>query len=154
MLRPERPIYTPLVSSEALQGLPDIKNVASLGLDAVARIKLFAHEVPFTAYLCSFDGDDTCYGLTIATPSAIRLGELYLSGLDAADMIWDAQIEQDKNFEPTPLWTVLAKYADAINRPSEQFVERNRQLRLLVRAQVCLVVGREYHHPSTYPRRI
>ena len=59
----ERRTYPPLISREALQCLPHVKDVAPLGLNAIAKIKLFAEDVPFCAYLVGYDGNSTCHGL-------------------------------------------------------------------------------------------
>ena len=144
----ERHTNRSAISRDTLLQIPHIKDVAPLALDAIAKIRLFAVDVPFNAYVCGFDGDDTCYGLMIAR--SVRLGELYLSGLDAACLIWDAHIAQDSGFQPTPLCAILLQNIETPDPLSLHYGPRNHQHGLMARAQVCLVLGREYHHPSTY----
>ena len=122
MSYPERPINASLIFSEVLQGLPDVKTVVPLGLDAIAKIKLFAKDAPFAAYLVGYDPNNTCHGLVVA--HELRFGRIYLSGLEVAQQVWDIRMALDTEWKPVVLWEVVKAYALCLSKPVPSRVSR------------------------------
>ena len=85
--------YQPILKPEFLARLPELAKVKSLGMNAVAYLKLFSPDAPFVAYLTGFDGTDTFLGLMIAQQLQPHFGCVYQSGLEVARQVWDIGCE-------------------------------------------------------------
>ena len=80
----ERPRQLPpLINKESLLDLPTIDDAGILGYEAMALIRLFVTDIPFSLYVTGSDGDDELYGL-LTTPKQNRLGLFSLSALELA----------------------------------------------------------------------
>jgi hypothetical protein len=89
------------LTPDQLLPLTPLRDAEGLGVRAMAHVKLYSPDAPFTAYLAGFDGADTFWGLICA--GEIYLGRLYLSGLTVAWQVWGIPIQHDQRFKPVSL---------------------------------------------------
>lgn len=142
----ERRHHRSLFEYESLAQLPAVDRVEGLGLSAVARIRLFSPDAPFAAYLAGYDHDDTCYGLVVA--NQLRLGHIYLSGLEVAQQVWDIGIEPDHGWMPVILWEVVKGYAIGLSTLTKPAFATTMTERLrTIQAQLAASKSQEKHDP-------
>ena len=79
MERPRR--LPPLIDKESLLDLPTIDDAGVLGYEAMALVRLYVTDIPFTLYVTGSDGDDELYGL-LTTSKQNHLGLFYRSSLE------------------------------------------------------------------------
>ena len=106
-----------LFECELLSQLPALETVEGLGLSAVARVRLCSPDAPFAAYLVGYDRNNTCHGLVVA--DELRLGHIYLSGLEVAQRVWAICLELDTEWNPAVLWDVVKDYALCPSKPAQ-----------------------------------
>ncbi len=87
-------ITPPLIDTETLLNLPSIEDASMLGYEAMALIRLFVSDIPFSLYVSGSDGDDQLFGL-VTTPKQNHLGLFYLSGLEMARTLMNVPLERD-----------------------------------------------------------
>ena len=142
-------LHPPVLKPEALSRLPELAKVKSLGMNAIAHVKLFSPDAPFVAYLTGFDGTDTFLGLMIAQQLQPHFGCVYQSGLEVARQVWDIALTPEIIQSPTPLWDVLANAAKSVAyAPKSAWPLRIARYRA-TRAQLLVNLAKD-HHPMFY----
>ena len=54
----------------------------------------------------------------------LRLGHIYLSGLEVAQQVWAICMELDTEWNPVTLWDVVKAYALCLSKPAQSGVSR------------------------------
>jgi hypothetical protein len=90
-----------LLPDELRRSLPPLGATAGQDLRALARVKFFMPDGPWTWYATEFDHEDTFYGLVIGAQREV--GYFSLEALQAVRGALGLPVERDVDFEPTAL---------------------------------------------------
>jgi hypothetical protein len=89
----------------ATHGLPPLGSTDGQGMEAIARLRLFAPVGRYVLYVTEFDGHDTLYGycLSFAGSQWDEWGYVSLTEIAEQAIGGVPTVERDRAFRPTPV---------------------------------------------------